>query len=232
MVSGIKNSGPSTLADMSTGGTVGGGYPGGSGGRGDGADQYEVLKPIGPASDKSRILTGFILLVVAMTFAGLFAAYVVIATNGALEWRPFELPLQVWLSTLFIVLSSITYHVGKITVDKLQYKTARKWMIATTALGGTFIASQLLVWLQLRSMGLYMEGNPYTGFFYILTAMHAIHVIGGIIALGSVFLSLGTTSVSATRAERTNSITNVVGWYWHFMGVIWVVMLSLLGFWR
>lgn len=232
MVSGIKNSGPTTFADVAADGTVGGGFTGGSGGDPDGSDPYEVLQPKGPTSEKSRILTGFILLVVAMTFAGLFGAYVVIATNGALEWRPFALPFQVWLSTLFIVLSSVTYHLGKLAVDKSEYQTARKWMLATTALGGTFIASQLLVWIQLRSMGLYLEGNPYTGFFYILTAMHAIHVIGGIIALGSVLLSLGSTSVSAGRAERIGSIANVVGWYWHFMGAIWIVMLALLGFWR
>lgn len=232
MVSGIKDSGPRTIADIAADGTVGGGYPGGTGGRGDGSDPYEALHPMGPSSDKSRILTGFILLVVAMTFAGLFGAYIVIATNGALEWRPFDLPFQVWLSTLFIILSSITYHLGKLSIDRFRYRSARKWMIATTALGGTFIASQLLVWMQLRSIGLYMEGNPYTGFFYILTVMHAVHVIGGIVALGSVLLSLGSTSVSDNRAERIGSIANVVGWYWHFMGAIWIVMLALLGFWR
>lgn len=228
MLTGVKDSGPATLSDV-VGGTSGPGYPGG---RRDGYEPEDLMMPMGPSSERSRILTAFILLVVAMTFAGLFGAYVVIATNGALEWRPFSLPFQVWVSTFFILASSVSYHLGKVAIDKGFFSRARLWLIVTTAFGGIFIASQLIVWLQLRAMGFYLEGNPYTGFFYILTAMHAVHVIGGIVALGSVLLSLGPALASEERAERSRSLGNVVGWYWHFMGAIWVIMLALLGFWR
>jgi cytochrome c oxidase subunit 3 len=228
MFTGVKDSGPTTISDV-VGGTSGSDFPGG---RGGGYEPEEMLMPMGPSSEKSRILTAFILLVVAMTFAGLFGAYIVIATNDALEWRPFSLPFQVWVSTFFILASSVTYHRAKVAIDKGLFSTARTWLIVTTAFGGVFIASQLLVWLQLRALGFYLEGNPYTGFFYILTAMHAIHVVGGIVALGSVLLSLGPAVTSEERAERSRSLGNVVGWYWHFMGAIWVLMLALLGFWR
>jgi cytochrome c oxidase subunit 3 len=227
---GVEERAQAIASDLVSGGSSGGRFPGGR--RSDGPEPFDVPKPMGPASEKSRILTALILLVVGMTFAGLFAAYIVIATNNVLEWRPFDLPYQVWLSTILILLSSVTYHFGKIAVDRRQFGLARKWMFATTALSGIFIASQLIVWVQLRSLGFYMEGNPYTGFFYILTVMHAIHVIGGIIALGIVFLSLEPASHSEAKAAWTASLANVVGWYWHFMGAIWIVMLALLGFWQ
>lgn len=210
-----------------------GSFGNGRGGGGDGGDPGDDrLIPTAPPSDKSRILTGFLLVVVGMTFAGLFGAYIVLATNRALEWRPFALPYQVWVSSLIIAVSSITYHLGKVSIDRERVITARKWMLATSALGGMFIASQLLVWMQLRAKGLYMEGNPYTGFFYILTAMHVVHVIGGIVALGSIVLSLGAGGQFISEGEKVRSNVRVIGWYWHFMGIIWILILVLLGFWR
>lgn len=210
-----------------------GAFANGRGGGGEGGGPGdEPLLPMASPSDKSRILTGFLLVVVAMTFAGLFAAYVVLATNRALEWRPFALPYQVWVSSFLIVVSSVTYHLGKVSIDGERVRIARKWMLATSVLGGMFIASQLLVWMQLRASGFYMEGNPYTGFFYIMTAMHAVHVIGGIVALGSIVLSLGPGGQFVIDGEKVKSNARVIGWYWHFMGIIWLLILVLLGFWR
>ena len=77
-------------------------------------------------TNKSKILMWFLLLVVLMTFGGLIAAYVVIATNNALEWQPFSLPIQVWISTAIIIASSITYHIAKSSLLKEQDKKAKK----------------------------------------------------------------------------------------------------------
>lgn len=105
-------------------------------------------------------------------------------------------------------------------------------MIATAVLGGVFIASQLIVWLSLVSRGFYLQGNPYAGFFYILTAVHAVHVIGGIIALGAVLLrSWHPTEREAESSYRAN-LARSVGWYWHFMGGLWIVLFLVLGFWK
>lgn len=208
----------------------GGRKPGGPGSDGPGDDQTAEVEQFIPA--KSRLLTGFLLLVVGMTFGGLAAAYIVLATNKSLEWQPFALPLQVWLSTLLIVASSFTYHLAKTRLDKDQRLSAKKWFVVTTVLGATFISSQILAWLELTKRGLYMQGNPYAGFFYIMTAVHAVHVLGGIIALGSVLLRVWHPTSNDQALLRRRSIAQVVGWYWHFMGGIWLVLFLLLGFWR
>ena len=182
--------------------------------------------------DKAKVLTWFLLLVVLMTFGGMIGAYVVIATNGAAEWRPFDLPIQVWISTLLILVSSITYHFAQDALFADRYERSRKLLIATTALGAAFISSQILVWLALVNRGLYLRGNPYAGFFYILTAVHAVHVAGGIVALGTVLLRTWNETESDREQTYRRNLARSVGWYWHFMGALWIVLLVLLGFWK
>lgn len=182
--------------------------------------------------DKSRVLTWFLLLVVLMTFGGLIAAYIVIATNRAAEWQPFTLPVQVWISTLLILISSATYHTAKAAFDDDDQPKAKKWLLVTTVLGAAFISSQILAWLELTRRGLYMEGNPYAGFFYILTGVHALHVLGGIIALGAVVVRSWDRIPVGPFWEKTKTLAEVVGWYWHFMGLLWLVLFILLGFWK
>ncbi len=210
------------------GGDGNGGGGGGSGG--DKPDQDKTQPDDVVSREKSGITMYFLLLVVVMTFGGLIGAYVVIATNKALEWRPFALPMQVWISTAIILLSSFAYHFGKTAVDREKYKTAKKWFIGTTILGAAFISSQLMAWLELANRGLYVKGNPYAGFFYILTAVHAIHVIGGISALGYVLLRTWNTG-KKTDAKRKAEAKSI-GWYWHTMGLLWLILLFLLGFWK
>lgn len=214
-----------------------GGSGSGSGGDGgDPGDGNDWPKPDAeedtPFVDKSRVVAGFVLLIVIMTFGGIIGAYVVISTNSTAEWQPFELPIQVWISTAIILISSISYHFAKLLTDKDEQQQARKWLIVTTVLGAAFISSQLLAWLAMVNRGLYVRGNPYAGFFYILTAIHAIHVIGGIVALGVVLLRGWYPTKDPDEYRYRKNLTTTVGWYWHFMGGLWIVLFTLLGFWK
>ncbi len=222
-----RRSSPSGGSNKS-GGDGGGRGPGGPGGdRSEGSDLPERFIP-----GKGRIFTGFLLVVVIMTFGGLIAAYVVIATNKVAEWRPFDLPIQVWLSTAIIIASSVTYHIGKLATTRHDQPRAKKWFIATTVLGAAFISSQILAWLELAGRGLYMSGNPYVGFFYLLTVIHAVHVIGGIAALGSVLLRVWHPTANDEAMLKRASMAQVIGWYWHVVGGLWIVLFILLGFWK
>src|SRR6478672_11837012 len=209
-------------------GISGGSGPNGDSGRdgGNGGPDNFDTNPFVP--NKARVFTWFLLIVVMMTFGGLSAAYVVTATNRAVEWHPFDLPVQVWISTTIILISSFVYHRGKVALDNFDQTSAKRWLTATAVLGAAFISSQLLAWLQLSERGLYFAGNPYAGFFYILTAVHALHVLGGIIALGSVVIGSWNGIYSDERWERLQTLGEVVGWYWHFMGCVWVVLFVLL----
>lgn len=216
--------------------------PGNNGGDDGGNDdkpegKYRPMKedlerPDSETQDKSKIVTWFLLLVVMMTFGGLIGAYVVIATNNVAEWQPFNLPVPVFISTVLIIVSSFVYDLGKRAINRNDEKRTRQFLIATTALGAAFISSQILAWLALVNKGLYMHGNPYAGFFYILTGIHAVHVLGGIVALGAILLRSWNYTEYGPELEYRRNLARSVGWYWHFMGILWLVLFLLLGFWK
>jgi cytochrome c oxidase subunit III len=225
----------SNADDSSTSGNVPGNNGGGNDSSGDDrkkgnpfADDQEFLP------NKSRIAMWFLLLIVGMTFAGLIAAYMVIATNvnKGIEWQPFKLPIQVWISSIVIIASTITFEIHNRILAKNQQSQARKWLLITAALGGIFIASQLLSWLELVNRGIYMSGNPYAGFFYIMTGVHALHVIGGISAIGYMILKTQKPTDSSDELFKRQTLSGVFGWYWHTMDGLWLILFLLLGFWK
>ncbi|HEY8561534.1 MAG TPA: cytochrome c oxidase subunit 3 [Pyrinomonadaceae bacterium] len=215
-------------------GKGGGGNGGGGGKNGGGDDGFDnpSTELYEKSYSKSKVFTWFLLIVVLMTFGGLIGAYIVISTNGVLEWRPFSLPFQVYISTVLILVSSYTYNTAQRAIKQNQSPEAKKWLLATTVLGAMFISSQILAWLALVNRGFYMRENPYGAFFYIMTALHAVHVLGGIIALGYVVLQNWVRTDAEKEIERRTDIAGAVGWYWHFMGGLWLVLLLLLGFWK
>lgn len=222
-----------------SGGNGGGKNPGGGGGGSgddggnnqprklDFSEPQESFKP-----DKLKIVMWFLLLVVLMTFGGLISAYIVISTNGAAEWKPFNLPFQVWISTFLILLSSGLYQVANGKVQREEQDSGRKWLLATVVVGATFISSQLLAWFALVQRGIYVQSNPYAGFFYILTVVHAVHVLGGMIALGYLVLRTWLPTQHAEELLRRKTASRVIGWYWHFMDALWLALVALLGFWK
>ncbi len=225
------------LSGTGSGGSGGNKRGGGGGGNNGGDDspnnsrdvqETERYKP-----NKSKILMWFLLVVVIMTFGGLIGAYIVISTNKVLEWQPFVLPVQVWISTLLILLSSFSYEAARRAIEKEDQPKSKKWLMTTTVLGAAFISSQILAWWALVRQGFYVQSNQYAGFFYILTAVHALHVLGGLVALGSIVLrTWNHQTENGESALRLKTMAQVVGWYWHLMGGLWLTLLFLLGFWK
>lgn len=207
-----------------------GGGGGDNGGSGDDYPFFEDRKSF--EANKYRLGMFFALLIVMMTFGGIVSAYIVIATNKSPEWQPFNLPVQVWISTLLLIAGSVTYEISKIKLLKDAQISARSWLSATGGLGGIFIASQLLAWLELYNQGYYLKSNPYAGFFYFLTALHAIHVVAGIGSVGYILLRLWNPAESAGELEKRQLLSKVIGWFWHFLTVIWIVLVILLSLYK
>ncbi|GIU83173.1 MAG: hypothetical protein D6687_00805 [Acidobacteria bacterium] len=223
------------LSSSIDGGSGGRGGRRGGGGGDDGDDpsnrsHFEEIEQFRPR--KLRVGMWFLLVVVLMTFGALMSAYIFLATSKTVEWKPFSLPFQVWVSTALILASTFTIEIARRKLDQNKQAEARKWLSATVVLGGAFIASQLMVWLRLWQLGVYVQNNPYAGLFYILTIVHAVHVIGGIIGLGYLVLrSWNETSDQEELLRRQTSAT-VTSWYWHTMDGLWIVLLILLAFYR
>jgi cytochrome c oxidase subunit 3 len=108
----------------------------------------------------------------------------------------------------------------------------RRWLLVTVVLGLAFLGTQLVAWQQLVRQGVYVSSNPHSSFFYLLTATHGVHLLGGLVAL--VYLTLRTrpTGENELAAVKRQGAADAVTIYWHFMDVLWLYLFVLLFFWR
>ena len=107
-----------------------------------------------------------------------------------------------------------------------------RWLMITVALGLAFLVTQLFAWRQLVRQGVYMASNPYNSFFYLFTAAHGLHLLGGILALG--YLLLRTTKKRSTVEGELRRVgaAGAASIYWHFMDGLWVALFMLLFLWK
>lgn len=185
---------------------------------------FRTIEEYSPPPSSSAIWVG--IAAICMSFAA-FTSALIVRQGASNDWRHITLPSVLFLSTTLLVASSVTLEVARRRVasymggGQRQVTSSRLWLYVTLGLGLLFVAGQYLAWLQLRSQGLYLATNPNSSFFYVFTAMHALHVLGGIAGLLRVVrkLRLGTLRRSTLNATSI---------YWHFMGVLWIYLFLLL----
>ena len=106
------------------------------------------------------------------------------------------------------------------------------WLLLTGLLGLGFLSSQLFAWRQLVRQGVYLAGNPHSSFFYLLTAAHGLHLLGGILALSYLVIRTRKRRDTVEGEARRAGATDAVTIYWHFMDVLWIYLFLLLFFWK
>jgi cytochrome c oxidase subunit III len=130
----------------------------------------------------------------------------------------------IYLNTLILLSSSLTLEISRRSLKAGLGGRFARWLYATVVLGVAFVACQLLVWRQLAARGVYLATNPSSSFFYLLTAAHGVHLLGGIVAL--FYLVFRARSIAA--APRRPVSVDLTTIYWHFMDGLWVYILLLL----
>ena len=179
-----------------------------------------------PDPSRTGIWVG--LAAITMSFAA-FTSALVVRQSTANDWHPLTIPAIVFVNTLVLLASSVTLEVARHRVaDYARGQAAERsaslfWLVATLGLGLLFVAGQYAAWRQLRAEGLYLASNPNSSFFYVLTAMHAVHVLGGLAGLLRVIFLLRQPVFSLRR-----STLDATSYYWHFMGVLWLYVLIVM----
>jgi cytochrome c oxidase subunit III len=171
---------------------------------------------------------------ITMSFAAYTSAMVVRQSSGT-DWQHFQLPPILYFNTLLLLASSGTLWVGcgrvrsswlhaasNAGADPRATPRGAGWLYGTLALGLLFIAGQVLAWRDLAAQGLFLATNPSAGFFYILTVLHALHLLGGVAGLGYVVGRLHRSGTKPMAALGAASL------YWHFMDVLWLYLLLVL----
>ncbi|MEO8295306.1 MAG: cytochrome c oxidase subunit 3 [Gemmatimonadota bacterium] len=172
---------------------------------------------------------------ITMSFAA-YTSALMVRQGNATDWHRFELPRLLFFNTLLLLASSATLAFARRRIgeswnaragsDQLARGLAPSeltWLRVTLVLGILFLGGQLLAWRQLTGQGLYLASNPASSFFYVLTVLHALHLLGGIIGLAYADTRLrvpGTRSALSTLGSATL--------YWHFMDVLWLYLMFLL----
>ncbi len=202
------------------GGGRGGSGSGGPGFGGDGGDQAERSGAVPQRAYITGMTVG--LAGILMFFMALTSAYIV-RKGISLDWQTFTLPKILWLNTLVLLASSVTIERARRELNQSNLENFRYWWALTTVLGLLFLGGQFLAWRQLAAAGVYLVSNPSSSFFYVLTAAHGMHLLGGIVAL----LFVGWRNFRRAHIERSTA-TEVTAIYWHFMDGLWVFLLLLL----
>jgi cytochrome c oxidase subunit III len=227
-------------------------WPGGGGGSG-GRGGDEDLPSYRERLRRYRMLIAFGLTSVVMIFVAFTTAYVVRKAGGGIwdpvhneyasDWVPTTLPVTILLAnTLVLLISSMTLEVARrraaedvvlgpiadIPGIRVGENRSLPWVWATIALGLVFLGGQYLAWRRLSLSHINIETNISSSFFFILTGVHAVHLLGGILAL----LYAGLTAWLLRPPETRRIVIDVTAWYWHFMGVLWIYVFALLYFGR
>jgi cytochrome c oxidase subunit 3 len=204
--------------------------PGDPGGPGDwppGLTRDDVIEPV-----KYRIGIWVALAGIMMLFAALTSALIIRQnrglTGGLGDWVPIAVPPVMWASTVLLLISSGTLEVARRALTANKYGRFRLWLTSTTVLGIAFLFGQVEAWRGFAAQGVYINSHPHSSFFYLLTSVHAIHLLGGLIALGIVTVAALRMRISAKKRLAVG-VTSI---YWHFMDGLWVYLFVLLFFWK
>jgi cytochrome c oxidase subunit III len=173
----------------------------------------------------AKIGLGVFLAVVGSLFALFISAYSMRMSMP--DWRALPVPGLLWFNTGVLVLSSVALQWAYMAARRNDMDGVIVGLCAGAAFAVTFLVGQLLAWQQLRVAGYFLASNPANSFFYLITAAHGLHLMGGLVALGR------TTARVWRGAEMTRVRLSVelCAIYWHFLLLIWLVLFGLLTGW-
>ena len=166
------------------------------------------------------------LFTITMSFAAFTSALFV--REGTADWGHMVLPRVLYFNTFLLLCSSVSMEaarhslLGESLIDSQNSRKGTLWLLFTLLLGLAFCAGQYVAWQLLRAQGLYLATNPNSSFFYVLTFMHVLHLLAGIVVLAYL-----TGRVVASHTIFRRSLFENAAIYWHFLGVLWVYLLVL-----
>jgi cytochrome c oxidase subunit 3 len=189
---------------------------------GVGVDFREESTSIVPPA---KIGLGVFLAVVGSLFALFISAYSMRMTM--VDWRALPVPRLLWFNTGVLVLSSVALHWAYLAARRNDIDGVVAGLCAGGASAVTFLVGQLLAWRQLSVAGYFVASNPANSFFYLITAAHGLHLMGGLVALGRTTAKVwrGVEMVQVRLSVELCAI------YWHFLLLVWLVLLGLLTGW-
>jgi cytochrome c oxidase subunit 3 len=181
-------------------------------------------------NDAARIAVRFIYAIVSVIFF-LFiltflsrSQYPDFQALAGQPWQPFTNPSRLWFNTMLLALGSISMQAGLLAARREQLNYTIAGVSAAVFFSLAFLLAQLNLWQHLQSLGFYIDGNPANSYFYLLTAVHGLHLLGGLVVLTNVVFRVWYDGSLSRLSGPLKLCTS----YWHFLLGIWLILFALL----
>ena len=166
-----------------------------------------------------------------MVVSSIFFSLFIITYSDRLvyaDWQQMPEPLLLWFNTLILFISSAFFISAQAAAKNNQFAKVKQKLLIIGFLAFAFLLGQLFVWLQLINLGYYVSTNPANAYFYVFTALHGLHLIGGLVYWNMTIKKVWITSdIVVANAKHTVELCAI---YWHFLLAVWVVLFGLMLF--
>jgi len=206
------------------------GHPsGGNSAGGNPPADIDLRALLDPSGEPVRNGIWVALAAITMMFVAFTSALFVREGSASSDWHHLAIPKILFLNSLLLIASSLTLESPRRRVAAFARGLSKevgvplRWLYGTLVLGLLFVAGQYQAWLNLRAQGLFLASNPNSSFFYVLTGVHAVHVLGGLGGLLYVIHKLDRPVLALRR-----STIDAMSYYWHFMAGLWIYLLFII----
>ncbi|MGH8509708.1 MAG: cytochrome c oxidase subunit 3 [Gammaproteobacteria bacterium] len=165
-----------------------------------------------------------VFLAVATSLFALFISAYFMRRMGA-DWTRLADPTVLWWNTALLCLGSIYFQRTRAAAQRGQIDGVKVGLLAGGAFTFAFLAGQLWAWRQLNASGFYVAANPASDFFYLLTALHGLHLLGGLWVWGRTTAKVWRGGFEVAAVRLSVELCTV---YWHFLLVVWLILFGLL----
>ena len=174
----------------------------------------------------------WVFLAVVTSFFSLFVAAYFIRMSPHLvqgvdlrDWRPVVEPAILWVNTALLLAGSAAMQFASTSLRRGNPLGAGRGLLGGGAFAIAFLLGQCLAWRQLQAAGMYAAVNPANAFFYVLTALHALHLLGGLVVWGRAVARTSRGRSTLASARLSVELCTV---YWHYLLAVWIVLFGLL----
>jgi cytochrome c oxidase subunit 3 len=186
----------------------------------------EALRPLPPAAVGLRLYFGVatvMFLLIGVVFVMRMGGHG-ISTGQQPDWKPMFWPPLLLFNTGVLMLSSAAWEWARGAGQRGQLENLRAGLIAGGVLAVVFLAGQLTVWRQLEAAGCGITATTLSAFFYLITALHGLHLMGGLAVWGRTTVKV----LAGSEVAEVRQSVDLCALYWHFLLLVWVVMFGLL----
>jgi cytochrome c oxidase subunit 3 len=179
----------------------------------------------GASVSAATVGLGVFLAVIVTLFVLLISAYFM--RMQLADWAQMPAPTLLWFNTGLLILSSVALQYAHVAARRGRMEDVAGGLVAGGLFAFAFLVGQLFVWRQLNAEGYFLATNPANAFFYLLTGLHGLHLLGGLVALGITADKVWAES----EVQQVRLSVKLCATYWHFLLALWIVLFTLLTPW-